>query len=109
MAKQKTKSSRPAASAAKKKTAAPKPAKPTKPTATAKPAACTRKAALIAEALRHADGATLDELMLVTGWQRHSVRGFLSTHGKKPGAAIEKFTRPDGKTAYMTVAAAAAA
>ena len=60
------------------------------------------KAALIQEALNRPDGATLDELMHATAWQRHSVRGFLSTLGKKPGSYIEKFTRADGSTAYKT-------
>jgi DNA-binding IclR family transcriptional regulator len=30
-------------------------------------------------------GATLDQIMAATGWQRHSVRGFLSTLASKGG------------------------
>ena len=36
------------------------------------------KAARVLDLLKRADGATLDELMKFTGWQAHSVRGFLS-------------------------------
>ncbi|HWB96391.1 MAG TPA: DUF3489 domain-containing protein [Bryobacteraceae bacterium] len=35
-----------------------------------------------------ATGATLDQIMAATGWQRHSVRGFLSTLASKGGVAI---------------------
>lgn len=55
----------------------------------------------IMSALQRGDGATVEELMSVTGWQAHSVRGFLSTQKKKrEDFALEKFTRGDGKTAY---------
>ena len=36
------------------------------------------KSATVLELLRRAEGATLAELMAVTHWQAHSVRGFLS-------------------------------
>ena len=36
------------------------------------------KASRCLELLRCAEGASLDELMTATGWQSHSVRGFLS-------------------------------
>lgn len=55
----------------------------------------------IMSALQRDDGATVEELMGVTGWQAHSVRGFLSTQKKKrEDFALEKFTRGDSKTAY---------
>ncbi|MBI4030858.1 MAG: DUF3489 domain-containing protein [Proteobacteria bacterium] len=57
-------------------------------------------------ALQRDDGATVTELMEVTGWQAHSVRGFLSTQKKKrEDFTLEKFTRGDGKTAYKIDAA----
>lgn len=52
-------------------------------------------------ALKRPDGATVEEIAAVTGWQKHSVRGFLSTQKKKrPDFTLEKLTRGDGKTAY---------
>ena len=55
----------------------------------------------IMSALQRDDGATVEELMGVTGWQAHSVRGFLSTQKKKrEDFVLEKFMRGDGKTAY---------
>src|SRR5438067_258586 len=42
------------------------------------------KTAAVLELLKRKDGATLKQLMKATGWQAHSVRGFLSgTVGKK--------------------------
>lgn len=59
------------------------------------------KTMAIYNALTRPDGATVEELAEVTGWQKHSVRGFLSTQKKKrEDFALEKFTRGDGKTAY---------
>jgi hypothetical protein len=42
----------------------------------------TRKATVIA-LLGRAGGATLEEIMAQTAWQKHSVRGFISTLGSK--------------------------
>lgn len=59
------------------------------------------KTMAVYNALTRPDGATVDEIAEVTGWQKHSVRGFLSTQKKKrKDFALEKFTRGDGKTAY---------
>jgi hypothetical protein len=43
-------------------------------------------------------GATLDEIMSATGWQAHSVRGFLSVQRKEYD--IERIKRPDDLLAY---------
>src|SRR5205814_2232519 len=54
--------------------------------------------------LQRQDGATLQELMSATGWQAHSVRGFLSgTLRKKLGLTIERTTRTSGDTTYQIV------
>ena len=61
----------------------------------------TKKAAVL-ELLRRPTGATLAELMKVTGWQPHSVRGFLSgAVGKKMGLNLDSSKRPDGERAYI--------
>lgn len=68
----------------------------------AKPAARegSRKAELMA-LLQRTGGATLAELMTTSGWQAHSVRGFLSgTIGKKMGLKIDSAKREDGTRVY---------
>jgi hypothetical protein len=65
----------------------------------------SKKAQVIA-LLRRKEGATLQVLMSATGWQAHSVRGFLSgSLGKKMGLKVESFKRPDGERAYRIPAA----
>jgi hypothetical protein len=50
--------------------------------------------------LRRPDGATLDDIMATTGWQAHSVRGFLSgTVRKKLGLTLVSDIK-DGKRGY---------
>jgi hypothetical protein len=48
-----------------------------KKSSAASPARKTKSACAL-DLLRRAEGATLTELMATTGWQAHSVRGFLS-------------------------------
>jgi hypothetical protein len=51
--------------------------------------------------LRRPEGATLADIMSATGWQAHSVRGFLSgALGKKMGLTIESLKTPEGARAY---------
>jgi len=47
----------------------------------------TKQATVIAM-LRRPEGATLEQLVETTGWQKHTVRGALSLLGKKQGLAI---------------------
>ena len=59
------------------------------------------KTAKILDLLKRPDGATLKELMKATGWQAHSVRGFLSgTVGKKMGIAVKSVKGEDGERTY---------
>ena len=46
-------------------------------------AAAEPKSARIAKLLTRPDGATIAEMMKMTGWQAHSVRGFMSGALKK--------------------------
>ncbi len=59
------------------------------------------KKSQVLELLRQSNGATLKDIMSVTGWQAHSVRGFISgSLGKKMGLKVESFKRPEGDRAY---------
>ena len=59
------------------------------------------KAAKILDLLKRPGGATSKELMKATGWQPHSVRGFLSgTIGKKMGLAVTSTKGEDGERNY---------
>jgi hypothetical protein len=51
--------------------------------------------------VKRSGGATLKHIMKATGWQAHSVRGFLSgTLGKKMGLKIESSKTNDGERVY---------
>lgn len=59
------------------------------------------KAATILELLKRPGGATPNELMKATGWQPHSVRGFLSgTIRKKMGLEVISTKSEDGERSY---------
>jgi hypothetical protein len=59
------------------------------------------KTAKILGLLRQPKGVTLTELMKLTGWMAHSVRGFLSgAVGKKMGLTVESTKREDGDRVY---------
>ena len=60
----------------------------------------SRKAVVIA-LLEKPDGASLAQIMEATGWQSHSVRGFISgSLIKKSGLKVDSFKREDGQRAY---------
>jgi len=59
------------------------------------------KTAKVLDLLKRPDGATLKELMKATGWQPHSVRGFISgTLGKTMGLTVTSAKGEDGERAY---------
>jgi hypothetical protein len=79
-------------------------AKPARKAASGKNAALARpgsKRAKVLDLLKRPGGVTLKELTKATGWQPHSVRGFLSgTLGKKMGTPVESSKRADGERVY---------
>src|SRR5262249_43100771 len=59
------------------------------------------KTATVVSLLERTGGATLAEIMTATGWQAHSVRGFISgTLGKKMGRTVDSTKREDGERVY---------
>jgi hypothetical protein len=59
------------------------------------------KTAKVLDLLKKPDGATLAEIMKATGWQAHSVRGFISgTLGKKMGLTVTSAKGEDGERSY---------
>ena len=67
----------------------------------AAPAREGTKAAKVLAMLRQTKGATLAEIMKATGWQAHSVRGFLSgALRRKMGLALESSKGEDGEQFY---------
>ena len=76
-------------------------------TSTSKPASVplvtqqpATKSEIVIALLRKSGGATLKALMIATGWQAHSVRGFISGQlTKKMGLKVRSFKR-DGERVY---------
>jgi hypothetical protein len=65
-----------------------------------KPPAPTTKAEQIVALLKGPSGASLQAIMDLTGWQPHSVRGFISAQlSKRMGLKIRSFKR-DGERIY---------
>jgi len=63
------------------------------------------KTATILEMLKRPGGATAKELLKATGWQRHSLRGFISgTLGKKMGLTVASTKGEDGERTYSVKA-----
>jgi hypothetical protein len=63
------------------------------------------KSAGVIKLLSRGTGATVVEIMKVTGWKQHSCRAFLT--GVRKTSKVVKEQRPDGKTAYRIQALAA--
>jgi Protein of unknown function (DUF3489) len=60
----------------------------------------TNRKAEVIEMMRRAKGATLPEIMEATGWQKHTVRGFVSILGSKRGEKIESMKNAAGERTY---------
>ena len=84
-----TKKAKPAKKAAQAKKAAGKP----------KPDRTNKKADVIA-LMKRAKGVTLAEITEATGWQKHTVRGFVSILGSKGGEKIESSKNAAGERTY---------
>ena len=70
-----------------------------KPASKPKADRANKKAEVIAM-IKRAKGATLAEIMAATGWQAHTVRGFVSILGSKGGEKIESAKNDAGDRSY---------
>jgi hypothetical protein len=62
------------------------------------------KTTKVLKMVKRSGGATLKQIVKATGWQTHSVRGFLSgTLGKQMGLKIESSKTNDGERVYSLV------
>jgi len=58
----------------------------------------------ILSVLKRKEGASLEEMQKVSGWQAHSVRGFLSGQVRKlPGVKLQSAKSKDGIRRYTVV------
>jgi Protein of unknown function (DUF3489) len=57
------------------------------------------KAAQVYTLLARPEGASLNEIRSETGWQAHTVRGFISRNLSKPGRKVRSFDR-EGERVY---------
>jgi hypothetical protein len=71
-----------------------------------KPNRANKKAEVIA-LMKRVKGATLAEIMNATGWQAHTVRGFVSILGSKGGRKIESAKNDAGERSYHIAVARA--
>ena len=99
--------------ATKKAKASKKSAKAKKPATPKKTAKATRakgaakpgsKAAIVLDLMKRKEGATLAEIAKATGWQNHSIRGFVSGHvTKKLKLKVESTKSEAGERTYRIV------
>ena len=59
------------------------------------------KKSIVLDLLRRKDGATMAEIAKATGWQNHSIRGFISGNlMKKMDLPVESFKNETGERTY---------
>jgi hypothetical protein len=80
-----------------------KKAKPAKQAPGDQPSERNNKKAEVIAMMRRVKGATLPEIMQATGWQKHTVRGFVSILGNKGGQKIESSKNVAGERTYKVV------
>jgi hypothetical protein len=99
----------PSKKGASRKQGAPKATKRAKAAAPKKPARAPRaqksearsnKKAQVIAMMKRAKGVTLAEIVDATGWQKHTVRGFVSILGSKGGQKIESSKNAAGERSY---------
>jgi hypothetical protein len=99
----------PSKKGATRKQGAPKAKKSAKPAKAAKGPRSGKKGATEARANKKADviammkrakGVTLAEIVATTGWEKHTVRGFVSILGSKGGEKVESSKNAAGERSY---------
>jgi hypothetical protein len=60
----------------------------------------TNKKAEVIAMMKRAKGATLAEIVQATGWQKHTVRGFVSILGSKGEEKVESSKNAAGERSY---------
>ena len=60
----------------------------------------TNKKAEVIEMMKRSKGASLPEIVKATGWQPHTVRGFVSILGSKGGEKIDSSRNATGERTY---------
>jgi hypothetical protein len=58
------------------------------------------KKAEVIELMKRPKGATAAEIIEITGWQKHTVRGFVSILGSKGGEKVESIKNAGGERSY---------
>ena len=63
-------------------------------------ARATTKGAQVVALLERSTGASIQEMMKATGWQAHSVRGFMGGSLKRQGKAVTNDVNAEGERRY---------
>ncbi len=76
---------------------------PTQTSAVKSKIKATTKTETLLALLKRSSGVTTTELMSASGWQNHSVRGFLAGAVKKKGLVLSSKKQADGSRRYRIV------